>query len=104
MSLRVGYVVFYIAFISVLLFFSASMSVDILTGVEQEQLVVPQPPTTGTLLDSLTFLFNMAVFGIEAFGFLVLVNTTYQILFFFVILPLTAGFLWAIIELARGSG
>lgn len=87
-----------------MVFFSVEMGQPILTGIEQDNLITPPPPVTGTnLIDSLTFLFNLAVYGVTAFSFLVLINTTYTILFFFVILPLTAGFLWALIELARGN-
>ena len=94
---------FYVAFISMLLFFSVEMGVDIITGISETQLVVPPPPTGGNLFDSLTFLFNISVFGVTTFGFLVLLSSPFQILFVFVILPLTFGFLWSIIELARGN-
>ena len=103
MSLKVGYCIFYVAFIAILLFFSVEMGVEIITGVSDTQLVTPAPPTSGNLLDSLTFLFNIAVFGVTTFGFLVLLSSPFQILFIFVILPLSFGFLWAIIELARGN-
>lgn len=103
MSLKVGYCVFYVAFIAILLFFSVEMGVDIITGITDAQLVVPEPPTGGGLFDSLTFLFNIAVFGVTTFGFLVILSTPFQVLFIFVIVPLTFGFLWSIIELARGN-
>lgn len=103
MSLKVGYCIFYISFIAILLFFSLEMGIVIITGVTETQLVVPSPPTGGNLFDSLTFLFNIAVFGVATFGFLVILSTPFQVLFIFVILPLTFGFLWAIIELARGN-
>lgn len=105
MTLKVGYCVFYVAFISIITFFSVSMGIDIVTGVTQDQLTaLQQQPTSGnTLIDSLTFLFNLAVFGVTTFGALITLSTEFQILFFFVVLPLSAGFLWAIIELARGN-
>ena len=105
MSLKVGYCVFYVAFISILTFLSADMGASIITGVDQAGLSALQDvPTSGnTLIDSLTFLFNLAVFGVTIFGTLVLISTEFQLLFAFVVLPLSVGFLWSIIELARGN-
>ncbi len=81
------------------------MGVTVVTGIDQQQLSTLQNvPTTGnSLIDSLTFLFNLAVFGVTTFGALVSISTEFQILFFFVVLPLSVGFLWSIIELARGN-
>lgn len=105
MSSKVGYCIFYIAFISILTFFSAEMATVIISGTDQAQLATLQTvPTTGnTLIDALAFLFNLAVFGVTTFGSLVAISTEFQILFAFVVLPLTVGFLWSIIELARGN-
>lgn len=94
---------FYVAFLAILLFFSVEMGTDIISGISQTQLSVPQPPTSGNLLDSLTFLFNISVFAVVTFSFLVVISTPFTMLFLFVILPLSFGFLWAIVELARGN-
>lgn len=90
---------------SILTFFSIEMGVTIVSGVDQAGLSSLQNvPTTGnSLIDSLTFLFNLAVFGVTTFGALITISTEFQILFAFVILPLSVGFLWSIIELARGN-
>ncbi len=105
MSLKVGYCVFYVAFIAILSFFSVSMGQVILIGVDDASIsALQQVPTTGnTLIDALTFLFNLAVFGVTTFSTLIAISTEFQILFAFVVLPLSVGFLWSIIELARGN-
>lgn len=105
MSLKVGYCIFYVGFISVLTFFSIEMGVTIITGVDQAGLAtLQQTPTSGNdLIDAITFLFNIASFGVRTFGSLVAISTEFQILFAFVVLPLSVGFLWSIIELARGN-
>ena len=81
------------------------MAETIISGIDETQLTSLQNiPTTGnTLIDSLTFLFNLAVFGVTTFSVLVSISTDFQILFLFVVLPLSVGFLWSIIELARGN-
>lgn len=93
------------AFIAILSFFSVSMGQVILIGVDDASIsALQQVPTTGnTLIDALTFLFNLAVFGVTTFSTLIAISTEFQILFAFVVLPLSVGFLWSIIELARGN-
>lgn len=93
------------AFISILSFFSISMGQVILIGVDDASVsALQQVPTTGnSLIDALTFLFNLAVFGVTTFSTLIAISTEFQILFAFVVLPLSVGFLWSIIELARGN-
>lgn len=100
-----GYVIFYVAFLAILLFFSAEMGTQIIQVSGSDSQLEPfEPPTsTGTLLDSLTFLFGLAVYAVGTFGTLVLVTTEFLLLFIFVVLPLTAGFVWAIVALARGG-
>ncbi len=105
MSLKVAYCLFYVAFIAIVTFFSASMGETIISGIDNAQLAQLQTvPTTGNfLIDSLTFLFNIAVFGVQTFSTLILLSTEFQMLFAFVVLPLSVAFLWALIELARGN-
>lgn len=102
---KVGYCVFYVAFIAALLFFSADMGQDIIAvSGSTAQLSPPQVPDTGsTLLDALTFLFNLAVFAVTTFGALIIISTEFTLLFVFIVLPLTFGFAWAVFELARGN-
>lgn len=102
---KAGYVVFYVSFLAALLFFSAEMGQSIIeVSGSDAQLTPPEIPNTGnSLLDSLTFLFNLAVFAVTTFGTLALVTTEFALLFIFVVLPLTTGFIWAIVELARGN-
>lgn len=90
---------------SILTFFSIEMGQVIIVGATESQLSSLQSvPTTGnTLIDSLTFLFNLSVFAVITFSSLIAISTEFQILFVFVVLPLSVGFLWSIIELARGN-
>lgn len=105
MSSKVGYCVFYVAFMSLLTFFSIEMGQVIIVGATEAQLSsLQRVPTTGnTLIDSLTFLFNLSAFAVITFSSLIAISTEFQILFAFVVLPLSVGFLWSIIELARGN-
>lgn len=102
---KVGYAIFYVTFLAALLWFSAEMGEAIIeVSGSDAQLTAPEAPTSGnSLLDSLTFLFNLAVFAVITFGTLVLVTTEFALLFIFVLLPLTTGFVWALVELARGN-
>lgn len=81
------------------------MGQAILIGVDDAAIAeLQQVPTTGnTLIDALAFLFNLAAFGVTTFSTLIAISTEFQLLFAFVVLPLSVGFLWSIIELARGN-
>lgn len=106
MSLKVGYVIFYVAFLSIFSFFQLQVGTQVL-DIEQSQLfAITVTPTTGnTLIDSLTFLFNTIVFAFSTLAFLVTiaVSPDFILLNIFVVLPLSAGFLWSLLELARGN-
>jgi len=104
LSLKVGYCIFYVSFIVLLLFFSAEMGPTIITGITQETIeALPTAPPEAGLWGLATFLLDVAIYGFNNFGFLVAISTPYTILFGFVILPLSVGFLWALLELARGN-
>lgn len=80
------------------------MGETIISGISETELVVPAPPTTnGTLLDSLTYLFNLVIYSVNTFSYLVLISTEFTLLFVFIVFPLSVGFLWALVELARGN-
>ncbi len=104
-SSKHGYVLFYVSFIAILLFFSAEMGQSIISvsGSEEQLLPPVLPDTENTLIDSLTFIFNLVVFAVITFGTLIFVSTEFLVLFIFVVLPLTFGFAWCIYELARGN-
>ncbi len=106
MSLRVAYVIFYVSFLSIMVFFQFAMGQAIL-GLEGDNFLkfVPPEPTGNVFFDAITFAFRVAQFGVETFGFLVQININPAFLFLniFIMIPLGAGFLWTLLELVRGN-
>jgi hypothetical protein len=86
---KLGYVLFYTAFLSFVVYVSGQAGASILSGVP-EFANVPEP----SILD---------VLGTVSWFFALLsVSTEYQILFALVFTPLTVGMVWALVEIIRG--
>lgn len=79
------------------------MGIDIISVQQQDLLDIPVLPPTPGLLELLTFVFELAVFGISVFGFLISTTSEFLFLTIFLIVPLSAAFLWSLIELVRGN-
>lgn len=109
MSLKAGFVLFYIAFLSILIFFTAEVGVSVL-DIERSTLVsitdridIANDPI-GAFFQILV---NTLLFFTQTFIILSLVTVTdptFLILSIFVILPLTITFFYIIIEVIRGVG
>lgn len=89
MSSKLGYIVFYFAFLMFVIFVSGLAGATILTGTAG----IENLPTPSIL----------NILGtVQWFFALLTISTEYTILFSLVFIPLTAGLVWVIIEIIRG--
>jgi len=103
LSLKVAFVLFYTAFLSIYIFITGLMGISVLNIESQTLTDIPQAPPDPNLLAALTYLFDLAVFGVRSFAVLLTVSTEFLFLTVFLFTPLSIAMLWAIIELARGN-
>ena len=103
MSLKVAYVIFYVAFLSIFVSITGLIGISVLSIESNTLASLPQAPPDLNIFSALTFLFEVGVFGVQAFGILATVSTEFLFLSIAIIIPFSLGMLWAILELARGN-
>lgn len=109
MSLKAGFVLFYITFLSILIFFTAEMGVTIL-DIDRSTLVsfsdgldLANDPITAFF----QILTNTLLFFVQTFFILAVITVTdptFFLLNVFVVLPLSITFGYIIVEVIRGIG
>lgn len=109
MSLKVGFVLFYVSFISIFIFFTGEIGVTILS-IDRSNLVSISDGFNAAY-DPISFFFqlltNTILFFVQTFFIFALVtitDPTFLILNIFLIVPLTIAFAYLALEFIRGIG
>lgn len=95
---------FYVAFVALLIFFTAIFNVAIISGIDEDKLsnlMVVNAPENPTIIDSVIFGLSSVVSWIYNFVLILTVSSAYQIVSL-VFLILTAGLVFVLIKLLRG--
>lgn len=102
----VSYVIFYTAFLIILLAVSVYMPVEIISGISQDDLNVLKEnvslPPEPTIADYFIFPFTFIYSILNKAIILILVSTAHQFIAV-VLTPFTIGFIWVIMKMIRGN-
>ena len=97
MSLKAGFVLFYVTFLSIVLFMSADMGTAIIDASESD---IAAMRTVPKFSDNIVLLpLELIWFAFNNFLILLTISAEFQFLTVFILLPMTDAFIWVLIEL-----